>query len=111
MKLVISIDHFHYDFRQQKCSAATFSFHTLSRDWLWDLNDHFEKKEEIEMPNWGGYCVKPHWIEFWQGQSNRLHDRVVFSTGNFDREKNFTENDDFLISTTSSGWQKARLAP
>ena len=44
------------------------------------------------MPNWGGYCVKPHWIEFWQGQSNRLHDRVVFSTGNFDREKDFTEN-------------------
>ena len=32
------------------------------------------------MPNWGGYCVRPHWIEFWQGQSNRLHDRVMFST-------------------------------
>ena len=82
-----------------------------SRDWLWDRNDDFEKKEEIEMPNWGGYCVRPHWIEFWQGQSNRLHDRVVFSTGQFDREKDFTENEDFIISTISTGWQKARLAP
>ena len=30
------------------------------------------------MPDWGGYAVEPEWIEFWQGQSNRLHDRVVF---------------------------------
>merc|ERR1712227_740994 len=75
-----------------------------SRDWLWDRNDDFEKKDEIEMPNWGGYLVKPHWIEFWQGQSNRLHDRIVFTSGQFDREKDFTENEDFIIPTTASGW-------
>ena len=63
------------------------------------------------MQNLGVYFVRPHWIEFWQGQSNRLHDRVVFSTGQFDREKDFTENEDFIISKTSSGWQRARLAP
>merc|ERR1712235_35686 len=82
-----------------------------SRDWLWDRNDEMFKQDEIEMPNWGGYLVTPHWIEFWQGQSNRLHDRVVFTQGQFDREKDFTENEDFIISTTSSGWQRARLAP
>ena len=69
------------------------------------------RKEEIKIPNWGGFLFYHLWIEFWQGQSNRLHDRVVFSTGQFDREKDFTENEDFIISTTSSGWQRARLAP
>ena len=27
---------------------------------------------------WGGFCVKPHRFEFWQGQSSRLHDRILF---------------------------------
>ena len=39
------------------------------------------------MQNLGVYFVRPHWIEFWQGHSNRLHDRVVFSTVQFDREE------------------------
>jgi pyridoxamine 5'-phosphate oxidase len=29
-------------------------------------------------PHWGGYRVKPNLIEFWQGQENRLHDRLRF---------------------------------
>jgi pyridoxamine 5'-phosphate oxidase len=30
-------------------------------------------------PHWGGYRVKPEVIEFWQGQENRLHDRLRYS--------------------------------
>lgn len=30
-------------------------------------------------PHWGGYRVKAETIEFWQGQDNRLHDRLRYS--------------------------------
>ena len=28
---------------------------------------------------WGGFTLKPLLCEFWQGQTNRLHDRIVFT--------------------------------
>lgn len=50
---------------------------------------------DIPRPSfWGGYRVMPMYIEFWQGRSNRLHDRIVFR-----REQ------------AEDGWERMRLAP
>lgn len=59
----------------------------------------FEMKQkfgsgEIPLPSfWGGYCVAPHKIEFWQGRENRLHDRFVY------------------LKQTDKSWTIKRLAP
>lgn len=35
--------------------------------------------KEIPLPEfWGGYCLSPVEIEFWQGRRNRLHDRLRY---------------------------------
>lgn len=42
------------------------------------FDEKFSDSEIIRPKNWGGYAVKPISIEFWQGRSNRLHDRIEF---------------------------------
>ena len=66
-----------------------------SRTWLeqrWSELAAEHGTQPPRPPHWGGYCVKPDHIEFWQGRRSRLHDRIAY-----------TRADD--------GWKIARLAP
>ena len=50
-----------------------------------DLIDSFNfydkkfKEDKIPLPDfWGGYLIEPYSVEFWQGRSSRMHDRIIY---------------------------------
>jgi len=56
-------------------------------------------------PHWGGYVLLPRTFEFWQGQSDRLHDRIRFRR--LKDGETITEH----ANHGDNGWVYERLAP
>lgn len=53
----------------------------------------FEGKNVDRPQHWGGYCLIPDYIEFWQGRESRLHDRICY------------------FQHSEGSWVRSRLAP
>lgn len=62
-------------------------------DRMRELEARFPDGSVVPRPeHWGGFRVVPSSIEFWQGRTSRLHDRLVFTA-------------------VAGGWQIERLQP
>jgi len=50
--------------------------------------------ETVPLPSdWGGFALRPDWIEFWENRADRLHDRLRY------------------VRRRQRGWRLERLAP
>jgi len=66
---------------------------TILEERAAQIETKFTGQEKLPKPNqWGGYKIEPLSIEFWQGRTGRLHDRILYTK-------------------TTDTWKISRLAP
>jgi len=75
---------------------------TLARK-LAEIESRFGE-EPIPCPLfWGGFRLRPHFFEFWQGRESRLHDRIIYQKESWPSEPGMRDE--------AFRWRIARLAP
>ena len=57
-----------------------------------EFDEQFKGQAIPRPPHWGGYRLRPEWVDFWYSQPDRLHDR-------------------FRYERDAGGWVIRRLAP
>jgi pyridoxamine 5'-phosphate oxidase len=66
-----------------------------NRAWLerrWEELSAQHGESPPRPPHWGGFRLRPDYIEFWQGRRSRLHDRIAYAR-------------------LAKAWEATRLAP
>ena len=93
-----SVAYFHSRPRGAQLSAlASRQSRVVPSRWLLEkavaeLERRYPKT--VPLPtDWGGYLLRPDWIEFWEHRADRLHDRLRY------------------VRRREGGWRLERLAP
>ena len=93
-----SVAYFHSRPRGAQLSAlASRQSRVVPSRWLLEkavaeLERRYPKT--VPLPaDWGGYALRPDWIEFWEHRADRLHDRLRY------------------VRRREGGWRLERLAP
>ena len=93
-----SRDYFHTRPRGAQLSALAsrqsrvVASRTVLERAVADLDKRFPNAVPIPA-DWGGYALRPAWIEFWENRADRLHDRLLY------------------VRLPGGVWRSERLAP
>jgi pyridoxamine 5'-phosphate oxidase len=81
---------------QLSALASRQSSVVASRAALEQVVAELDRKYLSDVPlpaDWGGYALRPRWIEFWENRADRLHDRLRY------------------VRRPGGAWRVERLAP
>ncbi|OXB63626.1 hypothetical protein ASZ78_008941 [Callipepla squamata] len=107
-----SEQYFHSRPKSSQIGAVASQQSTVipDREYLRKKNAELEelyRDTTVPKPSyWGGFILQPEVVEFWQGQTNRLHDRIVFR-----RPRDSTAPLGHMTHQGEDGWVFERLSP